>query len=337
MKELPSISILVMSYNQEKYIGDCVDSVLRQEYDGELEFIFCDDNSTDSSYDIICEKVRQYTGTRRVVVHKCPTNGRVAVNMNEAVKLSKNDWLMRVDGDDILHPDRTRLTSIAIQKFPHATAISGKLIPFSKAVIPFQNEEDSKLIFREYSIKDVTEHSIPKGLEWWGCMMCMSKKIFTVFGDLPATCYTLDDTMFASRSLMLGSFIIIENGVLLYYRRHNGNISSDSNSNSTNILELIKQDAASRNYYERGILSHEPILKEIELYTAKHPEYKVLYAYFKNRFTELKRQAFFWKKTWKERINDAHISGPFWRKIPWAIRVICPLTYVIINKYMKKS
>ena len=54
---LPSISILVMSYNQEAFIGACVDSVLSQEYDGELEFIFCDDNSSDTTFKIIEDKV----------------------------------------------------------------------------------------------------------------------------------------------------------------------------------------------------------------------------------------------------------------------------------------
>lgn len=337
MSPLPSISILVMSYNQEAFIGDCVDSVLSQEYDGELEYIFCDDNSTDSTFSIISEKIRQYTGPRRVVAHKCPTNGRVAVNMNTAVKLSQYDWLMRVDGDDILHPDRTRLTSLAIQKFPDVTAVSGKLIPFSKTYTPFENVNDAELRFRQYSIVDVTDYSIPTGLEWWGCMMTISRRIFTEFGDLPASCYTLDDTMFASRSLMLGRFIIIENGVLLYYRRHAGNISSDANTENLNLFQSMRNDAASRNYYERGILSHKPILDELERYAAIHPDCYQLYTYFKNRFAELKRQAFFWKKSWKERIADAGISGPFWKKIPWAIRVMNPLTYALAAKFMKKS
>ena len=337
MQSLPSISILVMSYNQEAYIGACVDSVLSQEYDGELEIIFCDDNSSDSTFSIIQEKVYKYTGNRRVIAHQCSKNGRVAVNMNTAVKLSKFDWIMRVDGDDILHPDRTRLSALAIQKFPEATAISGKLIPFAETYTPVENVNDNELKFREYSIKDITTHSIPTGLEWWGCMMCMSRRIFSEFGDLPSSCYTLDDTMFASRALMLGSFVIIENGVLLYYRRHAGNISSEANTQNLTLSEFIRSDAASRNYYERGILSHEPILSEIARYINDKPELSILHIYFKNRFAELKRQAFFWKKSWFERIKDAHIQGPFWKKIPWAIRVICPLTYAIAAKYMKKS
>ena len=48
MNSLPFISVLVMSHNQEAFIRDAVDSILSQEYEGELEFIFCDDHSTDA-------------------------------------------------------------------------------------------------------------------------------------------------------------------------------------------------------------------------------------------------------------------------------------------------
>lgn len=337
MNSLPSISILVMSYNQEAYIAACVESVLSQEYEGELEFIFCDDNSSDSTFEIIKDKVSNYTGKRRIVTHKSAVNGRVAVNMNIAVSLSKGDWLMRVDGDDILHPDRTRLTALAISKYHQATAISGRLVPFKDKIQKSENPDDEHLIYKSYSYRDISEHEIPRGLEWWGCMMTISRRIFTEFGDLPAICNVLDDTMFATRALMLGEFIIIENGTLLYYRRHEGNISSESQNSEGSIRNLIKADAASRNYYQRGISAHEPILNEILAYCKIHQEYKILYTYFRNRFAELRRQAYFWQKPWRDRIADARISGPFWKKIPWAIRVMCPFTYALARKLMKKS
>lgn len=337
MNTLPSISILVMSYNQESFIGDCVDSVLAQEYAGELEFIFCDDNSSDSTFNIIQEKVYKYTGNRRVVTHKCPQNGKVAVNMNIAVSLAKGDWLMRVDGDDILHPDRTRLTALAIMKHSKATAISGKLVPFSKQPVHTENVPDEELKYKVYNLKDIKEDEIPRGLEWWGCMMTLSRKIFTKFGDLPANCNVLDDTMFATRALMLGDFVIIENGILLYYRRHSGNISSETSKNNTGVFELMKTDAQSRDYYRRGAPAHETILDEIAEYSKKHPEFTILHTYFSNRFKELRRQAYFWNKSWRERINDVYIPGPFWRKIPWALRVLCPFTYALATKMKKKS
>ena len=336
MNSLPFISILVMSYNQEAFIADTVNSVLSQEYEGELEFIFCDDHSTDSSFEIIQKLVSQYKGNRRVVTHKCEKNGRVAVNMNIAVKLAKGDWLMRVDGDDILHPDRVRLTAMAIMKHPQATAISGKLIPFESTYQPITNPSNADLHYNIFSFKHFESTQEPKGLEWWGCMMTMHRSIFDVFGPLPPECNVLDDTMFATRALMLGQFVIIKNGILLYYRRHCGNISS-SRFSKNSIRELIKSDKNSRDYHRRGIPGHKAILDEIENFTYNKPEFANFKEYFRYRFSELKRQAYFWDKSWKERIEDAHISGPFWKKIPWALRVMCPFTYALAAKLKNKS
>lgn len=338
MKTLPSISILVMSYNQEAYIADCVDSVLSQEYDGELEFIFCDDNSSDSTFDIIQQKVREYKGSRRIVAHRCTRNGRVAVNMNTAVRLSQNDWLMRVDGDDILHPDRTRLSALAILSDADAAAVSGQFVQFSDQYSPVTNPKESELIFESFNYRQFTPTCKPAGLEWWGGLMTISRRVFTEFGDMPAECDILDDTMFGTRCLMLGNIVIIRNATLLYYRRHSSNVSSSKSPlKELSIRGLIKSDAETRDYYKRGIPSHAGILNELERYCAKHTEYQVLSDYFHNYFAELKRQANFWNKTWKERIDDAHITGPFWKKIPWAFRVISPFTYAIVQKFKKKS
>lgn len=319
-----------MGYNQAAYMEACADSVLAQQYDGPLEIIFCDDCSTDNTFAVMERKAAAYKGPHRVVVHRCPVNAKVAVNMNVAVSLSHGDWLMRVDGDDILHPDRTRLTALAIMRHPQATAISGKLIPFEHTPTPENNPTDDEL---DYLVVDKTQlraHKKPGALEWWGCMMTMSRRIFTEFGDLPAECNVLDDTMFAARALMLGQFVIIRNGILLYYRRHANNISSDSDTHSRqSIWQILRKDKAMRLYYKRGIPSHAPILAELEKHTAAHPDTQSLLDYFRTRFTTLRQQALYWEIGWSERLKLAKIKGSFLRKIPHAFTTFCPLTHAI--------
>lgn len=326
----PYISILVLSHNQEAFIADCVDSVLSQQYDGPLEIILCDDCSTDATFHIMQQKAEQYQGPHRIITHRCPTNGKVAVNMNVAVSLSHGDWLMRVDGDDILHPDRTRLTALAIKKYPDASAISGKLIPFSHTPNFCENPADEQL---EFLVADYTNFQFgnkPCGLEWWGGTMTLSRRIFTHFGHLPSECYVLDDTMFATRALMLGQFIIIQNGIFLYYRRHADNISSASSQLiKHSIWHIMRADIAARDYYRRGIPCHAPILAELEKHTANHPEYQGLLEFFQNHFATLRRQAFFWDKSWIQRIQEAHIPGNFLRKLPHALSVISPFTLAV--------
>lgn len=319
-----------MSHNQEAYIGACLDSVLSQRYSGWLEVVVCDDASTDGSYDIITRKAAAYQGSIRIITHRSPVNKRVAANMNTAVALAHGDWLMRVDGDDILHPDRARLTALAISRFPEAAAISGKLIPFTDVPAPVENAPDDELEFRAVDRRDYSENTFPERLEWWGGMMTLSRRLFDTFGDMPASCAVLDDTMFAARALMLGQFVVVTNGVMLYYRRHTGNISPGQKKGRSPFAAM-KADAATRDYYRRGLICHEPIMAELEAYAADHPDCIPLRDFFRARFTELKRQALFWEKPWKDRIADARISGSFWRKIPRALRVSCPLLYALFG------
>ena len=55
MQKKPLVSILIASYNKEKYVTRCINSCLTQTYNN-IEIIFVDDGSTDSSY----EKAKKY-------------------------------------------------------------------------------------------------------------------------------------------------------------------------------------------------------------------------------------------------------------------------------------
>ena len=334
----PSISILVMGHNQEKYMAATIESCFEQAYEGELEIILCDDCSTDETFAIMQRMAAHYQGPYRVITHRCAKNGRVAVNMNVAVGLSSHPWLMRVDGDDILHPDRARLTALAILRYPDVKAISGELIPFcdERPDEAHQNPADEELIFDEVYDHDFTGSTNILSLQWWGCMMTLSRDIFSHFGPLPPQCYVLDDTMFATRALMLGSFVRVKNGVMLYYRRHEGNISSWSEAAKPSLRQRIKNDAATRDYYRRGLPCHAPILAELYDHCATpaggSTAQKDMCHFFERYLAELRRQALFWDKSWRARIADARIKGAWWRKIPWAIRCSCPMLYSMLGR-----
>src|ERR1700740_1299561 len=52
LPDTPSVSVLISSYNYVKYIGECIESVLRQSYQ-QIELIVSDDGSTDGSVQAI--------------------------------------------------------------------------------------------------------------------------------------------------------------------------------------------------------------------------------------------------------------------------------------------
>lgn len=93
------ISVIVPVYNVEKYIPECVESILNQTYT-DFELLLIDDGSTDSSGNI-CD---YYTQDKRVhVKHK--TNGGLVSAWKAGVDLAVGELIAFVDGDDLIEPD----------------------------------------------------------------------------------------------------------------------------------------------------------------------------------------------------------------------------------------
>ena len=94
------ISIIVPVYNVEKYIPECLDSILNQTYEN-FEVILVDDGSTDGSGDI-CDDYAAKDSRIKVIHQK---NCGVSVARNNAIKKSSGEYISLVDPDDILAPE----------------------------------------------------------------------------------------------------------------------------------------------------------------------------------------------------------------------------------------
>ena len=94
----PFISIIIPVYNTEKYISECVNSILSQTYKN-FEIIIVDDGSTDNSLDIVKEYQKNYDNI--TVLHI--ENSGVSAARNIGIKHAKGEFLFFVDSDDILY------------------------------------------------------------------------------------------------------------------------------------------------------------------------------------------------------------------------------------------
>ena len=94
------VSIIVPVYNAEKYLRECVESVLGQTL-SDIELILVDDGSTDGS-PALCD--RYAVQDHRVkVIHK--PNGRAASARNAGLRAASGEHVAFVDADDWISPD----------------------------------------------------------------------------------------------------------------------------------------------------------------------------------------------------------------------------------------
>src|SRR6185503_10394131 len=95
MTKLPLVSIIIPCYNQGRYLGDAIESVLRQSY-RRLEIIVVDDGSTDDSSQV----ARKYSDVKL----RRQENRGFSRARNAGLEASRGDYLVFLDADDRLLP-----------------------------------------------------------------------------------------------------------------------------------------------------------------------------------------------------------------------------------------
>ena len=127
-------SVIVPVYNAEKYLEQCIESILKQDF-SDFELILVDDGSTDGSADI-CDR---YAADERVaVIHK--QNGGSVSARNTGIEASSGEYLCFVDSDDYIAQDFLRNFYNVINNYdPEIIAISCTRFD-SRGRYPLNNE-----------------------------------------------------------------------------------------------------------------------------------------------------------------------------------------------------
>lgn len=114
----PSVSIIIPLYKVEKYIEDCLRSVVEQDYQGEMECIIVDDCSPDNSLKIAKEFVENHNNRGiKFVFYQQDRNRKQSAARNKGLELAKNDCIFFIDADDWL--DTSALSKMASQMMKH--------------------------------------------------------------------------------------------------------------------------------------------------------------------------------------------------------------------------
>ena len=97
---MPKLSVIVPVYNTEKYLRECIDSILAQTFT-DFELILVDDGSTDGSGAICDEYARK--DERIQVIHQ--ENGGITVARKSGVRVARGEYVTFVDSDDWVDQD----------------------------------------------------------------------------------------------------------------------------------------------------------------------------------------------------------------------------------------
>ena len=98
-----AVSVIVPVYNLEKYIGDCIDSVLNQTLKN-FELILIDDCSDDDTK-IRIKEYMEREKTADIILLENDRNRNAGYSRNRGLDIARGKYLLFLDGDDMLEPD----------------------------------------------------------------------------------------------------------------------------------------------------------------------------------------------------------------------------------------
>lgn len=112
MDKKPKISCIMAVYNTEKYLDECIQSILNQTYT-DFEFIISDDWSTDKSKEIIKNYAKK---DKRIVFLDNKINRWITPNLIDCINKAKWDYIAIMESDDVSYPERFELEIEAFNK-----------------------------------------------------------------------------------------------------------------------------------------------------------------------------------------------------------------------------
>jgi glycosyltransferase involved in cell wall biosynthesis len=130
-------------YNAEKYVREAIESILRQTYSN-FEFIIIDDCSNDKTYDVIKKYALRDS---RIILYRNEKNLGISGNRNKAISLSKAEYIVWQDADDISVPNRIE-EQLTFMESHSEVSICGGFLQFF--------DEKGDIGIREYPTDDET-------------------------------------------------------------------------------------------------------------------------------------------------------------------------------------
>ena len=210
------VSLLLIAYNQERFVREAVHSALVQTH-SPLEIIISDDCSSDKTVDVIQEEVSGYRGPHRIVLNRNQQNLGLAGNLNRAWELSEGQFIVAQAGDDLSVPDRVNKL---VQRWEEASV---DLVCSYFAEIDVYGKPTGHVKTAVASIPDTSKSVITWSCGATGACAAYSRKLYEKYGPLNSRVIS-EDWVYPFRAWLENGIAVVEEP-LVKHRTHENSIS----------------------------------------------------------------------------------------------------------------
>lgn len=169
------VSVAICSYNREKYLEKCLDSLVHQkDVDSkDYELLIIDNNSTDGTKDLVTEYINKYPSIK-IHYYFEPKIG-LSHARNRAIKEAHGDYIAYIDSDGIAYPDWIKQIIEFTHKYPHVLAFGGPAYRYTEIPVP-------RWVPPEYGTLNLGEKEKEVAGGIFGCNMIFKKSLLEKFG-----------------------------------------------------------------------------------------------------------------------------------------------------------
>lgn len=230
------ISVIIPVYNVEKYIIDCLKSVLDQTFRN-LEIILVDDCGNDSSVELVRNFMKGYEGDIKISIVAHDSNRGLSAARNTGMKAAAGKYVYFLDSDDTLPPYAMEKLLMQAQKYDADVAMGNFNIVGAKWNYVMKSKghlDNNKCIFVEY-LKNR-----------WFVMACnkLIKKAFMTENNMEFKTDLLhEDILFSfNMATKARSIVCIEDNTYNYIIRNNSITTNKKRKNFDDLLYIHRHD-----------------------------------------------------------------------------------------------
>lgn len=264
-EEKPDVSVLVAVYNVERYLTECIESLIHQSLPN-IELIFVDNCSTDNSLGILME---YYEKDPRICVVRHKENKGLPGSRNTAMKYARGKYFAFIDSDDIC--DVTMFEKL----YNKAEQLGADIVTCS--VTAFIDTLDNQYLHRPLEWYGDSDKLLPlsgrpqqlmEPAAW--CKLFRKEYIDSLdyFEFRPGTIAWEDVPAMTSAFIQTDKIATVQEALYFYRQRSSGNLSN--NMTRRNTKEFLSGEKLQREILAKHNFCDDQVMSYIE-------EFKFLY------------------------------------------------------------
>lgn len=230
----PLVSIIVITFNSEKYVLETLESIKNQVYKN-IELIISDDCSNDDTVDL-CKSwlVKNESRFFRTKLQTTNTNTGIPANCNRGISLASGDWIKFIAGDDVL----TDHCIFDLMKFIYGQSreiyvLFADIIKFSGSIdtnVEICKNPNEWFCSLESKASDQYQMLL-RSNRVYAASSIIKKDLLVKTGGFDERFKLLEDWPFWIKITQIGIKIYYTSEPIVFYRCHENNLSVTSNKN----------------------------------------------------------------------------------------------------------